>query len=546
MGYVADYKDKFKQLIEIQEKYGIDSEESKKIYEGIDSYHVNTPVVGNFSTGKSSMINAVIGKPLLGVEITPETAVPTEIYYGDNKVYEYDKGEIVERSIEELPLKGLTIQTTDLVKIEFDNEFLKEIKTVNIVDLPGFDTNFELHNRAIDQYLPNSLAYLLVVSSDEPVLKESISEFLKELKVYNMPVYVVITKCSRLDDDELAECKDLLKKLVGKIVERDDVKVACVDSYGRVNVDELKDILREIQSQTGRIFVNKYSKALKQSSMLAEVYLMEKIDKACLSASRLEEEEEKIKRKMDDISIEIEKEKQNFDRQAKVCINTIKERIQSDLDGTIPTISAMIENGTDITEKINSVVRRSVRIGINTEFEPKLKKYVEHISEMITIEFPENELIVDNLGNVLKANVVDEVTKTALPVILAGVGFVLNPIGAVIGGILGVTFDILHNVKSNKKKEKEIDKATKAIVAEVSKQTATSIENEITKYIEKINGRIEQDVLKKKAVLEKSLSDIRIDISIEENTRSQDIEDLEKDLKVIKEFRNDNPEKEEA
>lgn len=546
MGYVADYKDKFKQLIEIQEKYGIDSEESKKIYEGIDSYHVNTPVVGNFSTGKSSMINAVIGKPLLGVEITPETAVPTEIYYGDNKVYEYDKGEIVERSIEELPLKGLTIQTTDLVKIEFDNEFLKEIKTVNIVDLPGFDTNFELHNRAIDQYLPNSLAYLLVVSSDEPVLKESISEFLKELKVYNMPVYVVITKCSRLDDDELAECKDLLKKLVGKIVERDDVKVACVDSYGRVNVDELKDILREIQSQTGRIFVNKYSKALKQSSMLAEVYLMERIDKACLSASRLEEEEEKIKRKMDDISIEIEKEKQNFDRQAKVCINTIKERIQSDLDGTIPTISAMIENGTDITEKINSVVRRSVRIGINTEFEPKLKKYVEHISEMITIEFPENELIVDNLGNVLKANVVDEVTKTALPVILAGVGFVLNPIGAVIGGILGVTFDILHNVKSNKKKEKEIDKATKAIVAEVSKQTATSIENEITKYIEKINGRIEQDVLKKKAVLEKSLSDIRIDISIEENTRSQDIEDLEKDLKVIKEFRNDNPEKEEA
>lgn len=546
MGYVADYKDKFKQLIEIQEKYGIDSEESKKIYEGIDSYHVNTPVVGNFSTGKSSMINAVIGKPLLGVEITPETAVPTEIYYGDNKVYEYDKGEIVERSIEELPLKGLTIQTTDLVKIEFDNEFLKEIKTVNIVDLPGFDTNFELHNRAIDQYLPNSLAYLLVVSSDEPVLKESISEFLKELKVYNMPVYVVITKCSRLDDDELAECKDLLKKLVGKIVERDDVKVACVDSYGRVNVDELKDILREIQSQTGRIFVNKYSKALKQSSMLAEVYLMERIDKACLSASRLEEEEEKIKRKMDDISIEIEKEKQNFDRQAKVCINTIKERIQSDLDGTIPTISAMIENGTDITEKINSVVRRSVRIGINTEFEPKLKKYVEHISEMITIEFPENELIVDNLENVLKANVVDEVTKTALPVILAGVGFVLNPIGAVIGGILGVTFDILHNVKSNKKKEKEIDKATKAIVAEVSKQTATSIENEITKYIEKINGRIEQDVLKKKSVLEKSLSDIRIDISIEENTRSQDIEDLEKDLKVIKEFRNDNPEKEEA
>ena len=199
MGYVADYKNKFEMLIEIQNKYQIDSSGTKEIFDGIDSYRVNAPVVGNFSTGKSSMINAVIEKPLLSVEITPETAVPTEIYYGENKVYQYDKTGVIERKIEELPLKGLTVQTTDLVKIEYKNPFLEEIKTVNIVDLPGFDTNFELHNRAIDQYLPNSLAYLLVVSSDEPVLKESISEFLKELKEYNMPVYVVITKCNRLD-----------------------------------------------------------------------------------------------------------------------------------------------------------------------------------------------------------------------------------------------------------------------------------------------------------------------------------------------------------
>lgn len=316
--------------------------------------------------------------------------------------------------------------------------------------------------------------------------------------------------------------------------------VACVDSYGDIRNEDLKNILREIQSQTGKIFINKYSKALRQASMLTEVYLLERIDKARLSTSKLEEEEEKVKKKMDAISVVIDKEKQNFDRQAKVCINTIKERIKVDLEGTVPTISAMIENGTDITEKINSVVRRSVRIGINTEFEPKLKKYVEHISEMITIQFPENELIVDNLGDVLKNNPIEEVTKTALPVILAGVGFVLTPIAAVVGGILGVTFDIIHNISSNKKKQKEVDKAAKAIIQEVSEQTAISIEQEITKYIANVNKKIEQDVLKRKAILQKSIDDIRIDISIEENTRSKDIEDLEKDLALVRTFRNDN------
>ena len=540
MDLASVYKEKFKKLKDIQDKYQIDSTDTQKILESIDTYRVNTPVVGNFSTGKSSMINAIINKPLLSVDITPETAVPTEIYYGNNKVYQYDQGRKIERRIDELPLKGLTIQTTSLVQVEYDNEFLKEIKSVNIVDLPGFDTSFELHNRAIDQYLPNSLAYLLVVSSDEPVLKESIAEFIKELKAYNMPVYVVITKCNRLDEDELEECKEELRKAVGKIVERDDVGVACVDSYGNVKVDELKDILRIIQSQTSTIFVNKYSKMLRNASRYTEVYLEERIDKANLSTSRLEQEQEKVEKKMAEITFEIDKEKSNFSKQAKVCINTIRDRIKGDLEATLPTVSAMLENGSDITDKINSVVRRSVRVGINTEFEPKLKKYVEHISEMITIELPENDMIINNVNAELSDNIAEEVTKTALPVIMAGVGFLLGPIGAVIGGMAGIVADIMHNKSSNKKKQKEVDKAASQIIDEVTKQTIVSIEGEIRKYIENINKNIERDVLRQRAILEKSLSDIKVDISIEESSRSRDIEDLEKDLKVIKEYRIDN------
>ncbi len=540
MKVTSEYKQKFIMLKEIQDKYGIDSTETKEIIDGIDYYRVNTPVVGNFSTGKSSMINAIIGEHLLSVDITPETAVPTEIYYGDNKVFQYTNEGVVERKVEELPLKGLTIQTTNLVKIEYKNDFLEEIKSVNIVDLPGFDTSFELHNRAIDQYLPNSLAYLLVVSSDEPVLKESISEFLKELKVYNMPVYVVITKSNRLDEDELKECKALLKKLVGKIVERDDVKVVTVDSYGDVDVEELKEILRDIQKQTGRIFVNKYSKMLRNSTRFAEVYLEERIDKATLSTSKLEQEQEKVEKKMKAITLEIEKEKNNFSKQAQICINTIRERITGDLEATLPTISAMLENGSDITDKINSVVRRSVRIGINTEFEPKLKKYVEHISDMITIELSNNDIIINNVNAKLTDNVAEEITKSALPVILAGVGFLLTPVAAVIGGIVGITADVIHNISNNKKKQREVDKAAKQVVEEVAKQTSISIESEINKYIDTINKNIEKDVLKQKAILEKSLSDIKIDISIEESDRSKDIEELENDLEIIKTFKNDN------
>ena len=541
MEYIREYKEKFEKLREIKHKYGLETEELDKIIDGIEFYRVNTPVIGNFSTGKSSMINAIIGKPLLSVDITPETAVPTEIYYGENKVYQYDKTGVVERRIEELPLKGLTVQTTDLVKIEYNNEFLEQIRSVNIVDLPGFDTSIELHNKAIDQYLPNSLAYLLVVSSDEPVLKESISDFLKELKEYNMPVYVVITKSNRLDDDELEECRKLLKKLIKRIYDQDDVTVACVDAYGNVNIDELKDILIEIQGKTGEIFVNKYSKLLRNETRYPEAYIEDRMDKECLSTSRLELEKEKLEKRMKEITVEIEKEKNNFDRQAKVCINTIRDRVKNDLESSVATISAMLESGADITDKINAIVRRSVKIGINTEFEPKLKKYVEHIAEMIQIEFPANEILVSNINTKLSGNIVEDSAKTALPIVLAGVGAVLaGPVIAVIGGVTGIVADTMLNIKNNRKRQHEIDMAANNLINEVSEQTVASIEGEIMRYISNINEKIEKDVLRQKEILKKSIQDVEIDISIEESNRAKTMETLEADLKILKEFKEDN------
>jgi len=367
MEYVDQYIEKFKKVKAIKEKYGLNVDDIDDTVQSMKEYRVTTPVVGNFSTGKSSLINAVIGRPLLGVEITPETAVPTEVYYGNDNVYQYSKAGCIRRKIEDLPLRDLTIKDTDLLRIEVNNEFLSEIPSVSIVDLPGFDTSIELHNKAIDQYWPNSLAYLLVVSSDEPVLKESILDLMKELKSHDIPVYVVLTKCNRLSDEEINECVALLKETVSKALELDDIPVACVDSYGNVKVDEIKDILREIQTQTGDIFINKYSRLLAITARYAEVYLLERIDKSKLSSSELEQEQEKILKNIRDLEDKIEKEKNIFKDQADICIKAIRERITNNLLANQTTISVMLENGADITDKINYIVRNAVTVGIRTE-----------------------------------------------------------------------------------------------------------------------------------------------------------------------------------
>ena len=534
MQYRDEFIARFEKLRTIKEKYGLSTQDIDDAIRSMKDYRVTTPVVGNFSTGKSSLINAIIGKPLLGVEITPETAVPTEVYYGDNNVYQITKAGSIRRSVEELPLRDLTIRDTDMVRIEYDNEFLKSIESVSIVDLPGFDTSIELHNRAIDQYLPNSLAYLLVVSSDEPVLKESIIDLLKELKSHDIPVYIVLTKCNRLSEYELNQCTSLLKETVTKALDIPDVKVACVDSYGDVKVDEIKEILRDIQENTGTIFVNKYSKVLKSAARYAEVYLLERIDKSNLSTSELEQEQEKILKNIRELEDKIEKEKAIFKEQADVCIKAIRERVTNNLEANQATISVMLENGADITDKINYIVRNAVTVGIRTEFEPKLQKYVEHIASAINVEFPENDAIMLSIKQFTTDSVMTSVSKSALPVALAAVGTVLfNVAGGVVAAVIGIVGDLVFNVKSSAKKKREIDKAAEQVVSEVARQAADSVEAEIRNYINGVNEQIEADVLKQREVLSKSLQDIRNDIMFEENSKSNEVESLTSDLLLV-------------
>ena len=46
----------------------------KEKIEKLDKFQVVTPIVGKFSTGKSSLVNALLGKDYLGVKLTPETS----------------------------------------------------------------------------------------------------------------------------------------------------------------------------------------------------------------------------------------------------------------------------------------------------------------------------------------------------------------------------------------------------------------------------------------------------------------------------------------
>lgn len=127
------------------------------------------PVVGAFSAGKSSLLNAIVEAELLPVAITPETAMPTELRYDSRERLE---AVFLDGRTEEFPLAALPdlqtrAQEIELVRLYAELQPLKALQPLVLVDMPGFNSPLDVHNRAIAHYIGEGAHYLFVVSVEE-------------------------------------------------------------------------------------------------------------------------------------------------------------------------------------------------------------------------------------------------------------------------------------------------------------------------------------------------------------------------------------------
>ncbi len=138
-------------------------------------------IVGEFNSGKSAFINALLGQDLLEQGVTPTTMRINLLKYGDT----------VERT--EIN-SALDIVTAPV-------ELLREI---NIVDTPGTNAIHREHEAITQEFVPRSDLVLFVTSVDRP-LSESERVFIERIRDWGKKVVFVINKIDILQDfDDLA------------------------------------------------------------------------------------------------------------------------------------------------------------------------------------------------------------------------------------------------------------------------------------------------------------------------------------------------------
>ncbi len=180
---------------------------------------VNTPlkimVMGDFSTGKSTFINAIMGEEVAIVDATPTTAVITKLCYGArNKILvHYINGMVKEFQADSF--KHLTVKTDLDVKhdeIEFVERQLPLdiLQHITIFDSPGLNDVNERNSDTTKKFVNNSDTVFWMFSVLKPVTKAEV-DVMRTLTPRLKPI-AIINKMDTVDEEE-EDPKELLENL---------------------------------------------------------------------------------------------------------------------------------------------------------------------------------------------------------------------------------------------------------------------------------------------------------------------------------------------
>ena len=138
-------------------------------------------IVGEFNSGKSAFINALVGSKVAPEGVTPTTAQINVLQYGDS----------MDRRVREANLHVITAPA----------EILREI---HIVDTPGTNAIIREHEAITAEFVPRSDLVLFVTSADRP-FTETERAFLEQVRGWGKKVVVVINKIDILEGERQVE-----------------------------------------------------------------------------------------------------------------------------------------------------------------------------------------------------------------------------------------------------------------------------------------------------------------------------------------------------
>jgi len=201
------------------------SEEARALAARVSEGRFYVACIGQTKRGKSTLINALIGVPVLPVGFIPVTAVPTVIRFGEQPRARIQARDGSWREIAVSDLK-------QYVSEEHNPENTKRVMGVEVfvpgrlvatgmclVDTPGLGSVFAGNTAATQAFIPHIDAALVVVGADPPLAGEELA-LVEGVSRQVQDLILVLNKADRATDEEKAAAVSFSRQVLEKRLQR--------------------------------------------------------------------------------------------------------------------------------------------------------------------------------------------------------------------------------------------------------------------------------------------------------------------------------------
>jgi ribosome biogenesis GTPase A len=216
--------------------------------------------VGQFKRGKSTLINALIGSPILPVGVLPVTSLVTVVRYGERRSArafaaaewnEIDPGRLADWVSE----AGNPGNEKGIRSVEVFEPSPLLASGMCLVDTPGLGSVFAASTAATRELIPHIDAVLAVLGADPPISGEEL-ELLAEVARQTPHLLLVLNKADRLPAAERSEAarftRETIARRLGRPVERVYEVSAARRLAGEGPARDWQDLAQEIRSLAER------------------------------------------------------------------------------------------------------------------------------------------------------------------------------------------------------------------------------------------------------------------------------------------------------
>ena len=255
-------------------------------------------VVGQFKRGKSSLMNAIIGRELLPTGVLPVTSAVTILRFGTHERLVIPRPSRL--FSEEAPVSSLPEYVTQEgnpgnqkqingVYVELPLPFLR--RGVEFVDTPGVGSAIDANTATTMAFLPQCDAAIFVTSVDTPMTAVE-TAFLADIRQHAEKLFVVVNKIDLLEGREREEVLNYIAETIRQQTGAANLRVFPVSSrlglkarlasesegYARSGLAALEETLAEFLSseKSDALLVAVLNKSLRLTGQQPELADIEK------------------------------------------------------------------------------------------------------------------------------------------------------------------------------------------------------------------------------------------------------------------------------